>query len=669
MMYEICFDVRKCNKEIKIKEQFGDKHIKVSNRCLLKDGKPWLPAMGECHFSRVPEEDWDKTLKLMKDGGISIVSTYLFWIHHEEIKGEFSFDGRCNLNKFIKKCDEYGLYVFLRPGPWVHGECRNGGFPDWLVEECKEACKDSDREWGGFEVGMRCLAEPYMSYVKSYLQKVIYEVKDNSNIIGIQIENELRKFPDYLSELKKIVIEAGINVPIYTATGWGKVVLNDDLIPTFGMYPDAGWSASMEDNISNNAYVFSEGAFSEVDIGTDIMDNTDVKKSVYAENNPYDMPYLTCEVGGGIQSTYHRRPLLLPEDMSAISLCTLGSGAAMLGIFMYKGGYNPVGKTTYMQESKVSGYPNDYPVISYDFQAPVGEACQVSRHYFLLKEIFEFCNNFGEMLAPMPALLPENMTRFEPEDKASVRCSVRSDGKSGFLFVNNHNRIQQLCKKDDVCFNITTAENVVEIPIKAVLPGVYFVMPFNFEYGQLKAKYITAMPNKKNGNILEFIKIEGIEPVLCKENGEVISLDKRQTIDGIDIVIREKTPYEISIGMPVEVETLKGNIKPYKCFEHLGIKDDTKEYQIIASESAKYVRINWMGNFAAAYGDGKLLCDRYYDGTPWIIDVSKMEKKEIVVKIQPFTKYDIETIYCNCERKEGHFVPSAEEFFDDLIYV
>lgn len=675
-MNKVEFNVKNINRKIEEKKQFGDEHIRVTNQCFYKDGKPWLPCAGECHFSRIPEEDWDKTLSLMKEGGLSIVSTYVFWIHHEEIKGEFTFEGRCNLNKFIQKCAEHDLLVLLRPGPWAHGECRNGGFPDWLVKECYEACKDMDREWEhmdcDIDIGMRCLVEPYMSYAKEYMQRIMNEVKGNRNIIGIQIENELAKFPDYMSELKKIVVETGIKVPIYTATGWGKVKLNDDLIPSVGAYPDYGWDMGEEMNMADvadsGAYVFSSSAFVQAEIGADIQD----KKSAEVpnvEDNVFDMPYITCELGGGIQTSYKRRPYILPEDVSAISLCTLGSNAALLGLYMYKGGLNPIGKTTYTQECKATGYPNEYPLISYDFQAPIGEVCQVRKHYFLLKNIFELCNNFGDMLAPMPAVLPDGIQKADCMDKASVRCSVRSNGESGFLFVNNHNRIQELSEKTDVCFTIATKSNTVEIPIKTILPGVHFAMPFNLEYGRLKAKYITAMPNKKGDNLLVFTKIKGIEPVLCTDSGEIIALDKLQTINGVDIVVKDEYEFKESVGKTLEATMLSENTKPTEWFEHLGVTDDTREYKFSVSEDATYVKINWMGNFAAVFDGDELVCDRYFDGDPWVIDAKKLKNREIVVKIQPLTKYDIETTYCNYKREEGHFVPSAEEFAVDVVYV
>ena len=71
---------------------------------LTCDGKPILPVMGEFHFSRYPKEEWEQALLNMKRGGVEIVATYVFWIHHEEAKGEWNFEGNRSLRDFLACC-------------------------------------------------------------------------------------------------------------------------------------------------------------------------------------------------------------------------------------------------------------------------------------------------------------------------------------------------------------------------------------------------------------------------------------------------------------------------------------------------------------------------------------------------------------------------------------
>jgi hypothetical protein len=83
--------------------------LTLDGSSLLLDGKRWTPVMGEFHFTRYPENEWREELLKMKAGGVDIVSTYVFWIHHEEIEGQFDWSGSRNLRHFIQICQETGL--------------------------------------------------------------------------------------------------------------------------------------------------------------------------------------------------------------------------------------------------------------------------------------------------------------------------------------------------------------------------------------------------------------------------------------------------------------------------------------------------------------------------------------------------------------------------------
>src|SRR5579872_1719782 len=104
--------------------------IGINSMYLTREGSPWLPVMGEFHYSRVPESEWEEELLKMKSAGVQIVSTYVIWIHHEEIEGKVDWSGERDLRRFVELCGRNGLYVIARIGPWTHGEVRNGGFPE-----------------------------------------------------------------------------------------------------------------------------------------------------------------------------------------------------------------------------------------------------------------------------------------------------------------------------------------------------------------------------------------------------------------------------------------------------------------------------------------------------------------------------------------------------------
>ena len=87
-----------------------------TDQYLTRDGRPWLPVMGEFHFSRYPCRYWKEELEKMKSGGVEIVATYLFWNHHEERPGEIRWDGDRDIHTFLRCCREVGLLAF--PDIW-----------------------------------------------------------------------------------------------------------------------------------------------------------------------------------------------------------------------------------------------------------------------------------------------------------------------------------------------------------------------------------------------------------------------------------------------------------------------------------------------------------------------------------------------------------------------
>ena len=112
----------------------GGHTLGINNQYLTRDGKPWLPVMGEFHYSRSPAAGWDAELAKMKSAGIDIVATYIIWNHHEASEGKFDWSGNRDLRRFVQLAHKHGLDVVVRVGPWSHAEVRYGGFPDWVVD-------------------------------------------------------------------------------------------------------------------------------------------------------------------------------------------------------------------------------------------------------------------------------------------------------------------------------------------------------------------------------------------------------------------------------------------------------------------------------------------------------------------------------------------------------
>lgn len=472
----------------------------------MLDGKPWLPVMGEFHYSRVPVSEWKPEILKMKAAGVQIISTYVIWIHQEEVQGHFDWSGRRNLRRFVKLCAQNGMYVFLRIGPWVHGEVRNGGLPDWVLKRSP----------------VRTNNPIYLAEVRTYYNQIGQQIKgllwkDNGPIIGAQIENEYNKRGPgagaaHILKLKQLARAAGINVPLYTVTGWdGAVIPLSQVLPVYGGYPAAPWARHRGKLSPRNVFAFrfhnrAAGAMSA--------------KGSHGQNSASayrGTPFLTAEVGGGAEDTYFRRPVIHPNDIASLAPVMLGSGVNLLGYYMFQGGRNPQGKLTTLQESQRTGYPTDVPVKSYDFQAPLGEFGQERTTFRRLKLVNYFLNDFGSLLAPMTVAAPTEQPT-SPSDLSVARVGARVSGDHAFLFFNNYIRGATMPARPGFQIQIHLPSEKLSIPNRPItLPtGVYGIWPVNFNLNGHNLIYSTAelfTRTRLHGESLYFFfAIPGIAP-------------------------------------------------------------------------------------------------------------------------------------------------------------
>lgn len=630
--------------------------INVTSRYFTRNGKPWIGVMGEFHFSRYSRENWHRELAKMKAGGITIVSTYLFWIYHEEIEGKMDFGGDNDIRAFIEECKDVGLDVVIRIGPWAHGECRNGGFPDWLLKK---------------DYKLRDNNEEYLAVVKKWYQSIYNEVKglfykDGGNIIAVQIENEFVDNAEHLAKLKEIAVECGFIAPIYTVTGWnsasGAKIPVDEVMPVFGGYCEAPWENHMN-RLSPSPHYFFNRMRNDSAIGTDLI----AKTQSDGWQLPYERyPFATCELGGGIEVTHHRRPIIKPMDIYAVSLVKLGDGNNLVGYYMYHGGTNKIGELSTFNETKATGYPNDYPILSYDFQAPLSEYGEVREQYGLLNMLHMFVNDFGEEFAPMIAVDSANSVAVD--DTNSLRYGMRTNGKSGFVFVNHYQRLTELA---DIENAVISAENV-EFPPIDVKGEVSFFMPFNMKMGDSVLEYATAQPLCKCDDTYFFAEIPNIKAEykfskgsanivtvpfenakymrklngtvyigggcnLYEENGQIHSVEDGEYIcqkwngsefetltivqsakqSNVEITVVENAPFE-----PKYKEELR-----------IGGERELTWKKINVDGGYGFAEIDYVGDVAQIYADGELVADDYYYGKTWRVPCKLLYGKECYMVI------------------------------------
>lgn len=458
--------------------------VALTSRALLRDGVPVIPVSGELHYSRVPRDRWRQRLRQMRAGGVTVVATYVFWLHHVEHRGAPRFDGNLDVAAFADLCAAEGLDLVLRIGPWCHGETRNGGFPDWVQQA---------------PVRHRTDDPGYLELVREWFGQLAGHLAGRcgpaGTVLGIQLENELYDQPGHLVTLKRMARAAGMSAPLWTATAWGSAELPaEELLPLYGGYGDGFWvdAGAPWDPTFRDHYFFSH-VWDDPGIGADLRRLHEVRVAAGGTRTPSEwFPPATCELGGGMGTAYHRRPRPAALDVATIAHCKIGNGSAWQGYYMYAGGTNPPGASG-MQESHATGYPNDLPRLGYDFHAPIGEAGVLAASHAELRRQHAFLAAFGAGLADMPSSLPE-VRPAGVDDTRTLRWALRSDGHRGFLFIAWHQPHVPLPDYRGARFRVGLDDGDLVLPSRPVdIPaGTLARWPLRITAGGVRLDWVTA---------------------------------------------------------------------------------------------------------------------------------------------------------------------------------
>ncbi len=499
----------------------GDR-ISLNNFYMEKNGAPFFPVSGEFHYSRMDERRWEDELIKMRMGGVNIVSTYLFWNHMEEEEGVFDFTGRRDIRRFVSLCAKHGLYVILRVGPFDHGEVRNGGLPDWLYGK-------------PFEV--RTNHPEFLDYVRKLYAEIGRQVqgqfyRDGGPIIGVQLDNEYmhssapweittgisnewvnpgKDGEAYILALREIALECGLTPAFFTGTAWGGAAYSDKILPLWGGYAYRPWIfySHKGEHPATEEYIYQDYHRNGVQC-------TDDFRPAY---EPETRPYACCEMGGGMMCCYYYRFQYPYKSVDALANIKLGSGCNFLGYYMFHGGTNPIGKLgTYMNEAQV-------PKLSYDYQAALGEFGQIRESYSRLKAIHFFTRFFGERVAPMETVLPEGASQIDPNDLDTLRFAVRTDGESGFLFINNFQDHRVMPDKKERVV-IETAKETYPFDL-SIASEENAILPFHFDMDGILLRQANAQPvlrTEIKGRITYvFMVPDGMDGTFCFEEAAEIT--------------------------------------------------------------------------------------------------------------------------------------------------
>ena len=322
----------------------------------LLDGKPFVILAGEIHPSRVPKEYWRQRIQMAKAMGLNTISVYEFWNMHEPEKGRFTFKGNEDVTRFIRICQEEGMWVILRPGPYVCAEWDFGGYPYWLLNDPGLTIRSKDPK--------------FMFFAKRYLNEFAkrtapLQVTHGGNILMVQVENEYGSYgrdKEYMAEIRDALKSAGYDVPLYVAEG-GAQLANAWIPGTVAGVNGGGWP--------------------------DVVKTADR----YTPGGPYIVP----EFYPGWLDHWGEAKVVTDGDVAAFS--DLVRHGVSVSLYMFHGGTN----FGFMNGANFGGaFQPD--ITSYDYDAPLDEAGRPREKYFKFRDAISMLT--GQTPPPVPATTP-----------------------------------------------------------------------------------------------------------------------------------------------------------------------------------------------------------------------------------------------------------------------
>jgi hypothetical protein len=327
--------------------------VTYDDRCFLVDGKPIWLVSGSVHYFRVPAGQWRDCLLKAKRGGLNCISTYIAWNFHEPREGQWELSGDHDVVSFVKLAGELGLYVILRPGPYICAEWDFGGLPGWLTTKSG--------------IAYRTANATYMHYFDKYFRQVLprlaeLQVTRGGNVILVQNENEymMTAMPDrlnYLQFITQLLRRGGFEIPIITCN-----LCTDPPLP--GVIDCVnGWG-----NL------------------TRLLKRLRLRQP--------DSPLLVTEFWDGWMDHWggeHQRRDARASARQAMEI--LGCGA-QFNYYMYHGGTNFA-----FWGSKLAVSQESYQTTSYDYDAPLAEGGGLTEKYYALRPVNLLAQHMGRYFA------------------------------------------------------------------------------------------------------------------------------------------------------------------------------------------------------------------------------------------------------------------------------
>jgi beta-galactosidase len=353
----------------------GSHTFALGRGVFLLDGAPFQIRAGAIHYARVPRAYWRDRLRMARAMGLNAVTTYVFWNLQEPDSGQFDFSGRVDIAAFIRLAQQEGLWVILRPGPYVCAEWDFGGYPWWLL-------RDSGVTVRSRSPAFLRLAGDYLRHLGQVLAPL--QVTHGGPILMVQVENEYGSYgadTTYMAAIRDLLRHAGFDVPLFTADGATQM--------------PAGHVA---------------GALPAVNGATDSTIFEAVRR--FAPSGPFFVP----ELYPGWLDHWGEAHQRVPAGRVAHELNWVLAHGVSFSLYMFHGGTN----FGFMNGANYGRHYQPQPT-SYDYDAPLDEAGRPTPKFFALRRVITHYLPRGDTLPPVPATTPIiGIPRFQLDQAASL---------------------------------------------------------------------------------------------------------------------------------------------------------------------------------------------------------------------------------------------------------
>lgn len=336
-------------------------HVAVHDGRFYLDDMPFQIISGEMHYPRIPRAYWRDRLRMAKAMGLNAITTYVFWNVHEPRPGEYDFSGQNDVAEFIREAQEEGLYVILRPGPYVCAEWEFGGLPAWLLKDKSLVVRSGDPKF-------LAAAGRWMNRLGKEL--AAFQVGRGGPILLVQVENEYGSFGAdhaYMDAIRKIIVDAGFTESqLYTADGADRI---------------------------------ADGSLPDLPVGINLgADNlADAKKNIdLLRRSRRDTPVFCSELWDGWFDHWGHKHHPTDTAKQTETIRWLLRQGYSLNLYMFHGG-------TSFGWMNGANYDDRYlaDITSYDYDAPLDESGRSTPRYFAYREAI--ATTTGMIPPPVPA--------------------------------------------------------------------------------------------------------------------------------------------------------------------------------------------------------------------------------------------------------------------------